>query len=63
MDGFLTPSQVARRLRVDVTTVQRWIRVGALEAKAIKYGTCTRNLIQVSTIEAIEQRENHRALV
>jgi excisionase family DNA binding protein len=63
MDDYLTPSQVARRLHVDVTTVQRWIRVGAIDAKAIKYGTRTRYFIQVSTIEAIEQRENHRALV
>ncbi len=32
---YFTPGEVARRLRVDRTTVQRWIRTGALEAETI----------------------------
>ena len=32
MDELLTVSEVARRLRVDDTTVRRWIKSGALEA-------------------------------
>jgi excisionase family DNA binding protein len=31
-DDLLTVSEVARRLRVDDTTVRRWIKSGALEA-------------------------------
>ena len=29
---YLTPAEIAERLRVDVTTVQRWIRSGQLPA-------------------------------
>ena len=32
LDELLTVSEVARRLRVDDTTVRRWIKSGALEA-------------------------------
>ena len=32
MDELLTVSEVAHRLRVDDTTVRRWIKSGALEA-------------------------------
>lgn len=32
MDELLTVREVARRLRVDDTTVRRWIKSGALEA-------------------------------
>jgi excisionase family DNA binding protein len=31
-DDLLTVSEVARRLRVDTTTVRRWVTVGSLEA-------------------------------
>ncbi len=31
MDELLTVSEVARRLRVDDTTVRRWIKSGALK--------------------------------
>ncbi len=31
-DALLTVREVARRLRVDDTTVRRWIKSGALEA-------------------------------
>lgn len=32
MDELLTVREVAKRLRVDDTTVRRWIKSGALEA-------------------------------
>lgn len=32
MSDLLTVSEVARMLRVDNTTVRRWIKLGALEA-------------------------------
>lgn len=32
LDELLTVREVARRLRVDDTTVRRWIKSGALEA-------------------------------
>jgi excisionase family DNA binding protein len=31
-DELLTVSEVARRLRVDTTTVRRWVTLGSLEA-------------------------------
>ncbi len=31
-DELLTVSEVAQQLRVDDTTVRRWIKIGALEA-------------------------------
>ncbi len=31
-DDLLTVSEVARRLRVDTTTVRRWVTIGSLEA-------------------------------
>ena len=31
-EELLTVSEVARRLRVDETTVRRWIKMGSLEA-------------------------------
>lgn len=32
MDDLLTVAEVAARLRVDATTVRRWIKQGALDA-------------------------------
>jgi excisionase family DNA binding protein len=63
--NYLTPTEVARRLRVDATTVRRWIANGALEAETDKQGRRNRHRIKLSVIEAIEQRdsERHRKLV
>lgn len=36
-DELLTVKEVARRLRVDDTTVRRWIKNGALEAVALPH--------------------------
>ncbi|HLI87434.1 MAG TPA: helix-turn-helix domain-containing protein [Ktedonobacteraceae bacterium] len=37
MDDLLTVSEVARILRVDDTTVRRWVKVGALEAVVLPH--------------------------
>ena len=37
MDDLLTVSEVARILRVDDTTVRRWVKQGALEAIALPH--------------------------
>lgn len=36
-DVLLTVTEVARRLRVDDTTVRRWIKVGALKAVVLPH--------------------------
>ena len=53
-EEYLTPPQVAKRLRVDYTTVTRWIRTGALEAETIQEGRRNRHRIKKETIAAIE---------
>ena len=62
-EEYLTPGEVAKRLRVDRTTVQRWIRTGALEAKVIQRGSRHRFLIPKAAIERIEQLGQHEPLV
>ncbi len=52
--GYLTPSQVAKWLRVDYTTVMRWIRTGALEAETIRQGRRNRHRIKKAAIEKLE---------
>lgn len=37
MEELLTVREVARRLRVDDTTVRRWIKSGALEAVTLPH--------------------------
>ncbi|HLI90867.1 MAG TPA: helix-turn-helix domain-containing protein, partial [Ktedonobacteraceae bacterium] len=37
MDELLTVSEVARILRVDDTTVRRWVKQGALEAVVLPH--------------------------
>jgi excisionase family DNA binding protein len=37
MDDLLTVSEVARILRVDDTTVRRWVKQGALEAVTLPH--------------------------
>jgi excisionase family DNA binding protein len=62
---YLTPKEVARRLRVKVSTVRRWIYTGALEAETIRQGKRNRQHIKKSIVETIERRdpERHRTLV
>ncbi len=51
---YYTPREIAKRLRVDDTTVRRWIRTGALEAETIQEGRRNRHRIKKATIAAIE---------
>ncbi len=51
---YLTPRQVAKRLRVDYTTVMRWIRTGLLDVETIHEGRRNRHRIKKATIETIE---------
>lgn len=37
MEELLTVSEVAKRLRVDETTVRRWVKIGVLEAIALPH--------------------------
>jgi excisionase family DNA binding protein len=62
---FLTPAEVAQRLRVDDVTVRRWIHSGMLEAEEIHQGRRRRYLVKKSTVEVIERRtpERHRKRV
>lgn len=51
---YLTPEEVARRLRVNAATVRRWIVTGALEAETIREGRRNRHRIRKIVIETIE---------
>ena len=51
---YFTPPEVAKRLRVDYTTVTRWIRTGVLEAETIRQGRRNRHRISKVTLAAIE---------
>ena len=62
---YFTPRQVARLLRVDYTTVIRWIKTGLLDVETIQEGRRNRHRIKQSVIEAIERRDpkHQRVLV
>ena len=62
---YFTPRQVAQRLRVDYTTVIRWIKTGLLDVETIQEGRRNRHRIKQSVIEAIERRapKHQRVLV
>jgi excisionase family DNA binding protein len=51
---YFTPHEIAKRFRVDDSTVRRWIRTGAIEAETIRLGKRTRHRISKATIETIE---------
>ena len=51
---YFTLRQVAQRLRVDYTTVIRWIRIGLLEVETIREGKRNRHRIRKDTIETLE---------
>ena len=56
---FLTPEEVARRLRVKAATVRRWIATGALEAETIREGRRNRHRIKKVVIETLETQRQH----
>ncbi len=51
---YLTPEEVAQRLRVKATTVRRWIATGALEAETIREGRRNRHRIKKAIVEMLE---------
>jgi excisionase family DNA binding protein len=51
---YFTPREVARRLRVNYTTVMRWIRNGLLEAEMVRDGKRNRHRIRKVIIETLE---------
>jgi excisionase family DNA binding protein len=51
---YYTPLELARLLRVDYTTVMRWIRTGLLPAETIRQGRRNRHRIRKATIDALE---------
>lgn len=51
---YFTPREVAKRFRVDDTTVRRWIRTGALEADTIRQWKRNRHRSRRATIETME---------
>ncbi len=54
MEDLLTVTEVAQRLRVDHTTVRRWIKRGALEAIILPHrGPRLGYRIKKSTIETL----------
>jgi excisionase family DNA binding protein len=64
MSDLLTVSEVARILRVDDTTVRRWVKSGALEAVPLpKRGVRQVYRIRRSTLDALmsEQKEKQGA--
>lgn len=57
---LLTVAEVARQLRVDATTVRRWIVIGALEAVVLPHrGERQAYRIRRSALDAILHRETH----
>jgi len=51
---YFTPREIAKRFRMDDTTVRRWIRTGIREAETIREGSRNRHRIKKATISAIE---------
>jgi excisionase family DNA binding protein len=51
---YVTPREIAKRLRVDYATVMRWIRTGLLEAETIREGKRNRHRINKATLAALE---------
>jgi excisionase family DNA binding protein len=56
-DGLLTVSEVAEILRVDSTTVRRWLKAGILEAVSLPHvGKRESYRIKRSVVDAILNR-------
>ncbi|HZS78846.1 MAG TPA: helix-turn-helix domain-containing protein [Ktedonobacteraceae bacterium] len=56
MEELLTVREVARRLRVDDTTVRRWIKSGALEAITLPHkGKRSAYRVKKSTMDKLLQ--------
>lgn len=57
---YFTPREIAERLRVDYTTVMRWIRAGVLEAETIQEGRCNRHRIKKAAVDTLETPSSPR---
>lgn len=57
---YFTPREVAKQLRVDYTTVMRWIRTGILPAETIREGRRNRHRISKGTIAKLKTTERVR---
>ncbi|HEX7734988.1 MAG TPA: helix-turn-helix domain-containing protein [Ktedonobacteraceae bacterium] len=56
LDELLTVREVAKRLRVDDTTVRRWIKSGALEAITLPHkGKRSAYRIKLSTLKKLTE--------
>ena len=61
-DELFTVREVARQLRVDATTVRRWIKNGALEAITLPHrGKRREYRIRKSTLETLLSESTQRA--
>ena len=54
MEEYLTPAQVARRLRLNHYTVLRWIHNGVLAAEVKQEGKRVRYHIKKAVVDALE---------
>ena len=52
--GYITPREVAKQLRVNYYAVMRWIRTGLLEVETIREGKRNRHRIKKVTIDTLE---------
>ncbi len=51
---YLTPREIAKLLRIDYTTVLRWIRAGLLPVETNQEGKRNRHRVKKAAIEALE---------
>jgi excisionase family DNA binding protein len=51
---YLTPRELAKLLRVDYTTVMRWIRNGSFEVETVREGIRNRQRIKKVTIDTLQ---------
>jgi excisionase family DNA binding protein len=64
MSDLLTVSEVADILRVDATTVRRWVKYGVLEAVSLPHARKRQSYrIKRETLEKVLEKNTHIQLV
>jgi excisionase family DNA binding protein len=64
MSDLLTVSEVANILRVDATTVRRWVKYGVLEAVSLPHARKRQSYrIKRETLEGLLEKNTHLQLV
>ncbi len=64
MSDLLTVSEVANILRVDATTVRRWVKYGVLEAVSLPHARKRQSYrIKRETLEKLLEENTHLQLV